>query len=139
MLLCIPFFKLQLQGIEGGKLLAVANHLSDLQKKNDSSLRNVYQVKNLLHTMHSLASNNDLTPDQKRHGFNKIFFKNKYVEDLIIDEQQILMHVIATKGLLQLKDPQWPVAAEDFSLLFRSSLEKVIPMQQCKGDIISKI
>ena len=45
MLIAIPLSNLQLQGIEGSKILSVANHLSALQKKNDSSFRNVYQVK----------------------------------------------------------------------------------------------
>ena len=139
MLLAIPFSNFQLLGIREGNLLAVANHLSALQRKNESTFRNVYQVKTLLHTMHSLNSINELTREQKQRGFDKIFCEQSGAPNAHInDERLILKNIIAAKGLLQLKDTQWPNATENLSVLFLSSLEKLIPLERFKGEVSAK-
>lgn len=137
MLLAIPFFNLQLQGIDGSKLFSVAMSLSSFQKKKESRFRNVNHVKNFIYTMHSLASSVELTPQQKERGFNRIFFKRGSVNAMHNDEALISKNLIAAKGLMQLKNMQWP-NAKNLNVLFRSCLEKLIPLGQYKGDISAR-
>ena len=81
--------------------------------------------------MQALASNNVYNSEMKKAAFEKIFNSGE-------EEEIIIKNIIAAKGLLQLKDPDWPTSSEDLSVLFRNSLEKVIPLEDCKVNVSEK-
>ena len=130
MLLAIPFFALQNAGIEEKRLIEMATTLAGYQNKKSSQLRSVYYIKNLLHVLHAVCSNDAYNPEIKRVAFEKIFIAS--------DEKTLIKNIIATKGLLHLKDPDWPTSSEDVNAIFHHSLEKVIPLQNCQENVTEK-
>ena len=127
MLLPIPFFALEKEGLERKCLIEVATTLTKYQNEKNSQLRAVHHVKNMLHTLQALACNDDFKPEIKKAAFEKIFS--------LSNEKTIIRNIIAAKGLLQLKDTEWPTCSEDLSVLFRHSLEKVFPLQNCQENL----
>ena len=130
MLLAIPFFSLEKQGIVEVRLNEIATSLTKCQKDKTSSFRSVYHIKNMLYTMQTLVSNSTYSSEIKKAGFEKIFHSGK--------EETVIKNIIATKGLIQLKETNWPESSEDLSVLFRNTLEKMIPLEDCKVDVSQK-
>lgn len=131
MLLTIPFFALQRKGIQEERLIEIALELAKSQKKDKKSpLRNVNHIKNIVQTMLALASTDAFPVEMKKAAFEKIFSSS--------DEKKIIKNIIAAKGLLQLKDQDWPTRVEDLTLLFSNSIEKVIPLDNCMENVSEK-
>ena len=124
MLLVIPLRSLQKKGVEKELLVKFASALEYYQKQNNTQLRSVYPIRNIVHTLQAVASS-DAYSVQKKSAAVKIIHWGGEVE--------ILKNIMTVKGLLQLKDLEWPTAGVCIHSLFRNSLKKVIPMENCQG------